>query len=151
TGSSRLNPFSSHPSDARKMETFLLPACPEFIPFRHRFVTSAILSCDLEDYVPVRKRYMNDRPDFFIVGAPRSGTTAMAQFLSGHPDIFMARKEMHVFGADLRFGRRFYRRDLPTYLAEFRGHGRRRAGEASVWYLFSAQAAAEIKRFNPEA
>jgi len=75
----------------------------------------------------------------------------MAQFLTGHPDIFMARKEMHVFGADLHFGRRFYRRDLPTYLGEFRGHGRRLAGEASVWYLFSTQAAAEIKQLNPEA
>jgi hypothetical protein len=30
-------------------------------------------------------------------------------------------------------------------------NGERRAGEASVWYLFSTQAAAEIHAFNPEA
>ena len=29
--------------------------------------------------------------------------------------------------------------------------GQRRIGEASVWYLFSETAAAEIKAFNPEA
>src|SRR5215475_12959925 len=95
---------------------------------------------------------MSKKPDFFIVGAPRSATTAMAQFLGIHPEIFMARKEMHVFGADLRFGQRFYRRDLETYAMAFEArNGHRLAGEASVWYLFSTRAAAEIKKFNPEA
>ncbi len=76
----------------------------------------------------------------------------MATFLDGHPDIFMARKEMHVFGQDLHFGRRFYRRDLQTYLSEFSaGYGRKRSGEASVWYLFSRTAASELKAFNPDA
>ena len=76
----------------------------------------------------------------------------MAHYLGSHPDIFMARKEMNVFGADLRFGPQFYRRDLGAYLSEFAPRqGQRRAGEASVWHLFSSQAAAEIKAFNPEA
>jgi len=90
------------------------------------------------------------KPGFFIVGAPRCGTTAMAQFLSSHPEVFMAQKEMHGFGRDLRFGRRFYRRDFETYLTEFdRASGQKHAGEASVWYLLSNQAASEIKAFNP--
>jgi len=73
------------------------------------------------------------RPDFFIVGAPKSGTTAMADYLGAHPKIFLARKEMHFFGSDLRFGPQFYRRDLGAYLAEFDGwKGQRRVGEASV-------------------
>ncbi len=64
----------------------------------------------------------------------------------------MARKEMHFFGADLRFAPHFYRRDLPAYLSEFSAGGdRRRAGESSVWYLFSENAAAEMKAFNPDA
>lgn len=76
----------------------------------------------------------------------------MASYLAGHPDVFMARKEMHHFGADLRFGRQFYRRNAKEYLAEFNSwNGQRSAGEASVWYLFSQQAAAEIKAFNPDA
>jgi hypothetical protein len=92
------------------------------------------------------------RPDFFIVGAPKCGTTAMSDYLAGHPDIFMARKEMHFFGGDLRFAPHFYRRAEPEYLAEFDAwDGQRRRGEASVWYLFSETAAAEIKAFNPSA
>lgn len=95
---------------------------------------------------------MSMRPDFFIVGAPKCGTTAMADYLAGHPDLYLARKEMHFFGADLRFGPQFFRRGLADYLAEFDAwHGQRRAGEASVWYLFSTRAAAEIKAFAPNA
>jgi hypothetical protein len=95
---------------------------------------------------------VNRKPDFFIVGAPKCGTTAMDHYLAVHPDVFMARKEMHFFGSDLRFGPQFYRRDPTAYLAEFNtANGRRRAGEASVWYLFSERAAAEIKAFNPDA
>lgn len=92
------------------------------------------------------------RPDFFIVGAPKCGTTAMSDYLALHPDIFMGRKEMHFFGSDLRFAGHFYRRAEPEYLAEFAGwRGQRRIGEASVWYLFSQTAAREIHAFNPEA
>jgi hypothetical protein len=92
------------------------------------------------------------KPDLFIVGAPKCGTSAMDQYLAAHPQVFMAQKEMHGFGADLRFGAQFYRRDLAAYLDEFASRkGENRAGEASVWYLFSQQAAAEIHAFNPEA
>ena len=76
----------------------------------------------------------------------------MDHYLAVHPEIFMARKEMHHFGADLRFSPQFYRRDQTAYLAEFdAANGHACAGEASVWYLFSGQAAAEIKAFNPDA
>jgi Sulfotransferase domain len=92
------------------------------------------------------------RPDFLIVGAPKCGTTALAAYLAGHPDIYMAQKEMHFFGADLQFGPQFFRRDHNAYRAEFgRWNGQTRTGEASVWYLFSRQAAAEIKAYSPEA
>jgi hypothetical protein len=88
----------------------------------------------------------------FIVGAPKSGTTAMDQYLAAHPQVFMAKKEMHAFGADLRFGEQFYRRDLEAYQAEFASrNGELHAGESSVWYLFSKQAASEIHAFNPAA
>ena len=93
-----------------------------------------------------------NRPDFFIIGAPKCGTTALVAYLAEHPDIFMARKEMHFFGSDLHFGPQFYRRNLKAYLAEFETrNGRRRAGESSVWYLLSRRAAAEIREFNPNA
>ncbi len=76
----------------------------------------------------------------------------MAAYLSSHPEVFMARKEMHCFGSDLSFGPQFYRRDLDNYLEEYRSwNGERRGGDASVWYLFSRNAAAEIHAFNPQA
>jgi len=105
----------------------------------------------------VEKTHVRDthqkRPDFFIVGAPKCGTTALAQYLHSHKEIFMpVVKEMHLFGSDLRFTGGFYRRRLDAYLAEYEGrNGELRAGEASVWYLFSKQAAAEIHAFNPQA
>jgi hypothetical protein len=92
------------------------------------------------------------RPDFLIVGAPKCGTTALAAYLAGHPDIYMAQKEMHFFGADLKFGPQFFRRDCAAYRTEFgKWNGQTRAGEASVWYLFSRRAAAEIKAYSPDA
>jgi hypothetical protein len=92
------------------------------------------------------------KPNFFLVGAPKSGTTAMVQYLATHPDIFMAKKEMHFFGGDLRFRAPFYRHNLNEYLAEFQGcNGHCRVGEASVWYLLSSQAASEIYAFKPAA
>lgn len=96
----------------------------------------------------------NKKPNFFIVGAPKSGTTALDHYLSQHSDIFVAKKEMHFFGSDLRFGPQLqlYRKHPDEYLAEFDGwNGELRGGESSVWYLFSRRAAAEIKAFNPDA
>lgn len=76
----------------------------------------------------------------------------MSDFLGGHPEIFMARKEMHVFGSDLQFAPQFYRRNLAEYAKEFHGWKNQRvAGEASVWYLLSQNAAAEIHQFNRDA
>lgn len=94
------------------------------------------------------------KPNFFIVGAPKCGTSALNQYLSEHPDIFLGIKEMHFFGSDLPFGPQlqFYRRYPNEYFGAFaRSNGQARIGEASVWYLFSQRAATEIKSFNPDA
>jgi hypothetical protein len=91
------------------------------------------------------------RPDFFMVGAPKCGTTAMTSYLGRHPQIFMpAAKELHFFGADLD-----YRRRRPTeveYLAAFANAAdAKRAGEASVGYIYSKRAPREILDFSPRA
>jgi hypothetical protein len=91
------------------------------------------------------------RPDFFIVGAPKCGTTAMASYLGQHPEIFMpVAKELHFFGSDLD-----YRRRRPTtaeYLAAFASaRNAKRAGEASVGYIYSERAPQEILEFSPGA
>jgi len=90
-----------------------------------------------------------NKPNFFIVGAPKCGTTAMNDYLAKHPDIFMAKKEIHYFGSDLRTRVRISEWE---YLRYFQGaNGKKIVGEASVWYLYSKVAAAEIKKFSPAA
>ncbi|MCU1266145.1 MAG: hypothetical protein JWM21_2463 [Acidobacteria bacterium] len=91
------------------------------------------------------------KPDFFLVGAPKCGTTAMYQFLSQHPDIFLPEnKEVHFFGTDLYSPH--YSRDLEKYLGLFAGAtNQKRVGEGSVWYLYSKVASSEIKEFCPGA
>jgi hypothetical protein len=90
------------------------------------------------------------RPDFFIVGAPKCGTTAMYEFLKQHPQIFMPPKEVDFFGSDLHVKERVL--DESAYLELFAAASNEvRVGEVSVWYLYSKRAAAEIKHFVPDA
>lgn len=92
------------------------------------------------------------RPDFFIVGAPRCGTTAMKEYLGQHPEIFMPRtdREPHFFGTDVLSS--LFIRDEQKYLSLFAlAKNEKRVGEKSTWYLYSKRAAAEIKEFQPSA
>lgn len=42
------------------------------------------------------------KPNFFIVGARKSGTTALYHYLKMHPDVFLPElKEPQFFGKDL--------------------------------------------------
>jgi hypothetical protein len=93
------------------------------------------------------------KPDFFIVGAAKCGTTAMNDYLGQHPDIFVPElKEIHYFGKDLDMRLARERDTLERYLARFDGgEGCKRAGEASVWYIYSRTAAQEIHDFDPGA
>jgi len=96
------------------------------------------------------------RPNFFLVGAPKCGTTALYEQLSAHPQVFVSRpKEPHYFAHDLPGWNRGapYRESLEGYLRLFRRAGpeHRAVGEGSVWYLFSAAAAPAIRAFDPGA
>jgi hypothetical protein len=95
---------------------------------------------------------MERKPDFFIVGAPRSGTTALASYLGQHPRIFMpGLQDIYYFGSDLPF---FVERKISreSYLSIFQAaRDGQEIGEASRWYLYSKRAAEEIHRFQPEA
>lgn len=91
------------------------------------------------------------RPDFFIVGAFKCGTTALYDYLRQHPGVYMPfHKEPLFFGDDLT--RRYGRMSRDDYLALFRDARPGQAiGEASAWYLYSTSAAREIAAFSPEA
>lgn len=91
-------------------------------------------------------------PDFYIVGAPKAGTTAMYAYLRGHPGLFLPeRKELRFFGSDLEIRDRT---PLTTeqYLAHFAAATSDAViGTAYVWYLYSRAAATEIARLSPNA
>ncbi|HJN74395.1 MAG TPA: hypothetical protein QGF58_10730 [Myxococcota bacterium] len=91
------------------------------------------------------------KPDLFVVGHPRSGSGQLNGYLSKHPDIWMAKKELHYFGRDLGY------HDPPRSLQNFESFfedapsSAERVGEASTWYLFSESAAQEIHDYCPSA
>jgi Sulfotransferase domain len=90
------------------------------------------------------------RPELFLVGAPKAGTSALAVFLAQHPQIAMCRiKEPNFHCPDL---------DLPgprgerEYLDLFEpGPETRFLADASVLYLYSREAARRIRAFAPDA
>jgi hypothetical protein len=100
------------------------------------------------------------KPNFFIVGAPKCGTTSLYEWLRQHPDIFMPdEKEPKFFCHDLRKRASNKAKDTlfpvaskQDYLNLFADAGETQAiGEASTYYLYSDVAPQAIKEFNPEA
>jgi len=99
------------------------------------------------------------KPNFFIVGAAKCGTTALYTYLRLHPEVFMLQynKEPHYFASDLHRNKEAVRQhkwiiNRSEYLALFEEADEAVAvGEASVYYLYSETAAAEIYRFNPDS
>lgn len=90
-------------------------------------------------------------PNFFIIGAPKCGTTAWVHYLQSHPAIgFSRQKEPHYFCTDFKAFR--WLRQETDYLAQFRHcTGKAAVGEASVQYLYSQEAPGNIARFAPQA
>jgi hypothetical protein len=95
-------------------------------------------------------------PDFFLVGHPKCGTTALYEMLRRHPQVFMPDlKEPWFFAEDLRV-RAAAGSGLPEtleqYLSLFEGaRPEQQIGEATPSYLRSRGAAARIARVSPQA
>ena len=94
------------------------------------------------------------KPSYFIVGSPKCGTTALAEYLKVHDDIFVSTpKEPHYFADDFPH----YKKELPdlaSYEALFDTPDANKCkitGEASVWYLYSKCAISNIKAYQPDA
>jgi Sulfotransferase domain len=95
----------------------------------------------------------NRFPDFFIVGAPRCGTTALGRYLARNPQIGFSRpKEPHYFS---RIDGIPTQSELQSdYLERYFGHctdRHRVIGEGSVTYLHLPEALQRILHFNPQA
>jgi Sulfotransferase family len=95
-------------------------------------------------------------PDFFVVGHPKSGTTALHAMLSKHPGIFVGAKEPRYFAPEMRV-RDFRRtpatpRDLDEYRAWFAAAAPEQlVGDISPAYLWSKHAAQLIAEVAPDA
>jgi hypothetical protein len=94
------------------------------------------------------------KPGFFIVGAPRCGTTTLSRYLSRHPEIcFSKPKEPHFFA---RPSLNLDKASLQSqYIEPFFAHHdacrHKLLGEGSVSYLYSRRAIENILEVNPEA
>jgi hypothetical protein len=90
-------------------------------------------------------------PDFFIIGAPKCGTTALYSYLREHAAIFAPAKELHYFCDDFPNYGRIKSQD--NYLSLFDGveAESKLAGDASVFYLYSEVAVRNIMAANAAA
>ena len=84
------------------------------------------------------------KPNFFLIGAPKCGTTSMAAWLSHHSQVFISQiKEPHFFSFDygdrrvasLRSYEKLFRAASSSHIA---------VGEASTGYLYSRTAVPAI-------
>ena len=103
-------------------------------------------------------------PNFLIIGAARTGTSSLYEYMRQHPDIWFSPVKEPMFfalegskpdfrgpGDDLEINRKSVA-DLAAYQALFSGATTQKAiGEASANYLYSGSAAARIRHHVPEA
>lgn len=92
------------------------------------------------------------KPNFFIIGAPKCGTSALAQYLSRHPQVLMHPGEPHFYSPDIDLGPKH--RPVPAeYFGFFRNAlpSQTRLGEKSVFYLASRLAPLRIIEEQPDA
>ena len=90
-------------------------------------------------------------PNFFIIGAPKCGTTSLARWLSEHPEVFMSPvKEPHFFSTDFSLGDFS---DENSYYALFADAcpNHIAVGEASATYLRSEVAVMNIENKHRRA
>lgn len=122
---------------------------------------------------------INVKPNFFIVGAAKAGTTSLYNYLKQHPDVYFSPiKEPNFFNTDLKFENireeikhkinfdqseyfskpvltnkhNAHINSLSNYLKLFREvKNEKQIGEASTSYLYSKKAAENIYKFNDKA
>ncbi|GAB4237952.1 MAG: sulfotransferase [Ekhidna sp.] len=102
-------------------------------------------------------------PSFLVIGAGKSGTTSLQNYLEQHPDVFMsAVKEPNFFGLEDKTiddfsyseeAKAFFKNsvtNLDDYLALFVDASKARAvGEISNTYLYHESACKKIKHYLP--
>jgi len=92
------------------------------------------------------------RPNFFIGGAPKCGTSSLHDYLHQHPECYMSEemKEPGYFNPDLRINTVRRAKTEERYLSLFtKAVGKKGIGESSTWYMLSNVAAKLINEWSP--
>ena len=93
-------------------------------------------------------------PDFLIIGAARSGTTSLYEYLIQHPSIMPAvGKEVYFFDKKYDKGINWYRSFFPTKLSKSRLENQLSTkcitGEATPRYLYHPHTPKRVKEYIP--
>lgn len=81
--------------------------------------------------------------DYLIIGAQKSGTTSLYEYLTAHLLIDSAKKkEVHYFNINHQKGDKWYHQHFEWTKMHLQG-------EASPYYLFDDSVAAKVKTYNP--
>jgi hypothetical protein len=101
--------------------------------------------------IPMSSNITAHWPDFFVIGAPKSGTTSLAAYLADHPNVsFSNLKEPFFFSTDLHSC--FDGMTSEEYLSLFPAKTDKcLRGEASANYMFSFDAVPNILSVRPDA
>ena len=93
------------------------------------------------------------KPNFFIVGGPKCGTSSLFEYLEEHPEVCMSfPKEPHYFLSDLPNYRQAKTLEQYINMFDFKNYNNPKIiGEGSTWYLFSEAAIKNIIEYNPDS
>lgn len=95
-----------------------------------------------------------DLPGFYIIGAPKCGTTTLYDWLSSHPLVWAPHKEACFFSQDI-FPTSHLATHIPSLMAYCqifeKKNGEQISGEATPKYLYSDHALAEIAHLRSDA
>jgi hypothetical protein len=98
---------------------------------------------------------MNKFPNFFIVGAPKCGTTSLGEYLNQNPDVFFPeRKEIHYFDVNTKRDSNSHNwiRTEQDYLELYRSvNGEKIIGDATSSYLSDSETPKLIHEQVPNA
>ncbi|SET22662.1 sulfotransferase family protein [Thalassotalea agarivorans] len=90
---------------------------------------------------------MVDKVNFLIVGAQKSGTSALEKYLEAHPDIQLAKKkEVHFFDNEEYYSSEV---DYTKYYQFFAESSRTAKGECTPIYMYWRPAIKRIYEYNP--
>jgi hypothetical protein len=93
------------------------------------------------------------KPNLFISGFPKSGTSSLYDYIGQHPDVFASeRKEPHTYTIEKRFNQRYSVTENPNFLDFYKkSTGERYIMDGSTTTMISKDALYRIKMDTPDA